>query len=211
MIYIFNGPPGAGKDEACIFFKEKGFKHLSFKYELFKQVFLYFNIDKEWFMNGYDNRETKEQPEERLQGMSRRQAMIHVSEDIIKPKYGKEFFGQQLASQLKQEEYYCVSDGGFSEELHPIINTIGAENILIVQLGRNGYDFSSDSRRYFDGELVEEYILENKSEFPEKYTIPHKFPIRMYRIHNNATLESFRTILEWIYEKETHGTPSRKE
>lgn len=34
MIVLFNGPPGAGKDAAADFFKEKGFKHLSFKYQL---------------------------------------------------------------------------------------------------------------------------------------------------------------------------------
>lgn len=205
MIIIFNGPPGAGKDEACSWMKSNyGFVHLSFKYELFKAVIEHFNVSKEWFMTGYNDRNIKEQKEEVLNGMSRREAMIYVSEEIIKPKYGLDYFGAQASSQINHMEDYCFSDGGFVHELTPIINKVGVEKICIVQLTRDGCDFSSDSRRYFDGEMVEQFIIEKETQVSKTHILPHKFPIRTYRIHNNGTMEQFKTVLDTIYEKERY-------
>ncbi len=65
MIIIFNGPPGSGKDEAASYFKRRGFKHLSFKQVLFKETIAFFDVDEEWFMNGYNDRTVKEQPDQR--------------------------------------------------------------------------------------------------------------------------------------------------
>lgn len=201
-VIIFNGPPGTGKDEACLFFKHRGFKHLSFKYHLFRATAEFYDVPLEWFMENYDDRSIKEKPEYRLDNFSRREALIFVSEEVIKPKYGKDYFGAMAAKEMLPNEDYCFSDGGFMEELIPIINTIEAENISIVQLTRDGCDFSSDSRRYFDGNIIEEYVLNTKTEIMKNHILPKKFPIRAYRVHNNGTLEEFRVILEKIHEKE---------
>ena len=80
MIILFNGPPGAGKDLAADFFKARGFKHLSFKYRLYTETIKYFNVDKEWFMERYEDRSLKEVPTSWLGNMSCREAMIYVSE-----------------------------------------------------------------------------------------------------------------------------------
>ena len=104
MIVIFNGPPGAGKDEACLFFQTIGYKHLSFKEELFKETFKFFGVSKEWFMNDYNNRSVKEMPVEELKidgvAVSRRDAMIYVSEEYVKPKFGNDYFGKQLSNHV---------------------------------------------------------------------------------------------------------------
>ena len=202
MIIVFNGPPGSGKDEACLFFEKKGFIHLSFKEQLFIETIKYFGVSKEWFMAGYNVRSEKEKPVNELNGMSRRDAMIHVSENIIKPKHGKDYFGAVTAKNLKPYEDYCFSDGGFREEIEPIINTVGAEELCVVQLTRDGCDFSSDSRRYLDGELAEQFIINRKTEISKSHILSGKFPIRTYRIHNNGTVEQFREALQKIYEKE---------
>jgi hypothetical protein len=205
MIIVFNGPPGTGKDEACAWMVDNyKFTHLSFKHELFKATVEYYNVSKEWFMEGYLDRTQKEKKEAALQGMSRRDAMIHVSENVIKPKYGKDFFGVQAASQILENSDYCFSDGGFIHELLPIINKSGVEKICIVQLTRDGCDFSSDSRRYFDGEMVDQFIIEKETKISQSHLLPHKFPIRTYRIHNNGTVNQFRAILDKIYEKERY-------
>lgn len=202
MIIVFNGPPGTGKDEACSRFQSlHGYNHLSFKYELFKATISHFGVTKEWFMAGYNDRSTKERYETEL-GMSRREAMIHVSENVIKPQFGDDYFGKQAASQIDPEKNYCFSDGGFVSELTPIINKVGAERLCIVQLTREGCDFSSDSRRYFDGEMVEQFIIEKETTVSKSHILPHKFPIRTYRIHNNGNIEQFRSALDSIYEKE---------
>lgn len=202
MIIIFNGPPGSGKDEAARFFEARGFIHLSFKKILFKETIEHFGVSEQWFMKDYHNREVKERPEKSLQGLSRREALIHVSEEIIKPIEGADFFGRCVASEIQDGCDYAVSDGGFIEELTPIINTIGADNIILVQLTRDGCDYSSDSRRYFDGDVIEEYALDHQTPINEKHVLSYKFYIRTYRIHNNSTLEDFHGVLQKIYEKE---------
>ena len=203
MIVIFNGPPSTGKDEACLYLKKLGYKHLCFKEELFKATTDYYNVSLDWFLEGYNDRSIKEKPESRLGGLSRRQAMIYVSEEIIKPSRGKEFFGSQLAKQIEEGCFYCVSDGGFEEELTPIINKVGADNVILVQLTRDGCDFSFDSRKYFNGDLIEEFVLRKETSIANFHMLSKKFGIRTYRVHNNGTIEEFHSVLLKIHEKES--------
>lgn len=199
MIVIFNGPPGSGKDEGTEYFaKNFGYKHLSFKYQLFKETFKLFEVSKDWFMDGYDNREIKEKPSALLGGLSRREAMIYTSEEHIKPKFGKSFFGDKVADEIVLGEKYAISDGGFVEELEPIINKIGYENIVLVQLVRDGCCYSSDSRRYFNGDPILEVGAGPQTPIDEEYILPQKLPIKTYRIWNNGSLEAFHAILETI-------------
>lgn len=200
MIIIFNGPPGSGKDEAAAWFKRRGFAHLNFKHFLFKETIKEFDVDTIWFMDGFNNRTIKERPEDELRGMSRREAMIHVSEDIIKPKYGKSYFGDQVAEQVDIGEEYVISDGGFVEELQPIIEKIGEENIILVQLVREECSYQNDSRRYFNGYLVEEHVCGFKSELLKEHFLDYEFAIPTHRIYNNGTLIGFHHALEKIYE-----------
>lgn len=199
MIIVFNGPPGSGKDEAALYFKQRGFKHLSFKYALFRETIKEFNVSYNWFMNDYHNRAVKEKNEKSLRGMSRREALIYTSEKVIKPRYGKDFFGTQVAKEIEEGTDYCVSDGGFVEELQPIINKIGTEKIILVQLTREGCDYSTDSRRYFDGNLIKEYILNHQTPIKKQHVLPHKFSIKTYRVHNNSTIQDFHGALQQIY------------
>ena len=202
MIILFNGPPGSGKDAAADYYKDKGFKHLSFKYQLYKETCRYFDVNYNWFMDGYKDRAVKEIPSTLLGHMSRREAMIYVSEKVIKPKKGLDYFGMQVANEIKDGVDYAISDGGFIDELVPVINKVGSENFILVQLTREGCDYSSDSRRYFDGNIVSEYVNNHKTEIQSKYILPKKFNVRTYRIHNNGTIEDFYDILEKIYSKE---------
>jgi len=203
LIILFNGPPGAGKDLAANYFKSKGFKHLSFKYQLFKETISYFNVDEKWFMDGYNNRETKELPSSLLGHMSRREAMIYVSEEVIKPRRGPDYFGNLVANEIDLTKDYCISDGGFIEELIPVINKVGTNNFVLVQLTRDGCDYSADSRRYFQGNGIKyEYINGFMTPVDSKYVLPHEFDVTMYRIHNNTTIEDFNESLENIFNRE---------
>jgi len=202
MIILFNGPPASGKDCAADYFKDKGYKHLSFKHQLFKQTFSYFGVTEKWFMEDYDNREVKERSTKHLGGFSRREAMIHVSENIIKPKHGLDYFGKMVAEEIEPNKDYVISDGGFSDELFPIINKIGADNFVLVQLVRDGCDYSKDSRRYFNGRIVGEHVNSHRTELDTKYMQEYKFDVRTHRIHNNGTVENLYTVLGKIYEEE---------
>lgn len=205
MHVIFNGPPGSGKDEACAFLKSNyGYKHLQMKDELFVDTAEYYGVSLEWFMNGYDDRTLKEYPRDELGGVSKRQALIHVSENIMKPKYGKDYYGRKTAEKMDSVSSYCFSDGGFIEEILPVINTIGQDNICIVQLYRTGCSFSSDSRNYIEG------ILQDDLGTQEGQIQKSKQPtllIRMYRLHNNTSVSDFHQNIIKILRKEANVKP----
>lgn len=199
MIVIFNGPPGSGKDEGTAYFaKNFGYEHLSFKYQLFKETFKLFEVSKDWFMEGYNDRAIKEQPSALLGGLSRREAMIYTSEKYIKPKFGKSFFGDKVAEEIVPGQNYAISDGGFVEELEPIINKVGYDNMVLIQLVRDGCSYSSDSRRYFNGEPIFEIGSGVQTPINEEHILPEKLPIRTYRIWNNGSIRAFHAILETI-------------
>ena len=202
MLIILNGPPGSGKDVCCLYLEKKGLVHKSFKKVLIEETCKYFNVSYEWFIKSYDDRIVKETPSTHLGGMSRREALIHVSENIIKPKYGKDFFGKEVSKTLSPDKNYCFSDGGFKEEITPIINKVGADNICLVQLTRMGCDFSSDSRRYLNGNLIKEFIINKETSINKTHVLPEKLSIRTYRIHNNGGMEELHGKIEKIYEIE---------
>jgi hypothetical protein len=205
MIIIFNGPPGSGKDEACAFISSNyGFKSASFKEQLFIETAKYFGVSIDWFMSDYDNRTIKETKVPELGNLSRREALIHVSEVVIKPKYGNAYFGTVAAEQINSVSDYCFSDGGFVDEIYPLINTIGVDNICIVQLYRDGCSYSNDSRSYVDGIFQEDFVLGSKTKIDNQKL--DDLPIRMYQIHNNGTISDFHRTLRILLRKEVNGT-----
>ncbi len=202
MIVIFNGPPASGKDEAASLYKEMfGFKALSFKHQLFKETIDFFGVDKDWFMQGYNDRDKKEVVEHALGDHSRREAMIHVSENVLKPKHGLDYFGKIVSEEIEDGLHYAVADGGFVEELKPLIEKVGNENIVIVQITRDGHDYSTDSRRYFNGNLVKEYTINYETPIDDAYVLEEEMNINTYRVHNNGSVRNFHSILTDIYNE----------
>lgn len=169
-VIVFNGPPSSGKDEICKMLLEEGdsIYHKIFKEHLFQCVFVLFAINPERFMELYDNRDTKELPTEELRGYSPRSAMIFVSETVIKPNFGKDYFGIETAKNL-ESGLNVFSDGGFEEELNPVYEKCQGQ-MMIVQVHREGYNFNSDSRKY----------VESFKDVP------------ILKLYNNGTLEELR-------------------
>lgn len=201
MYIIFNGPPGSGKDQACSFLQEEyKFKHLRMKDQLFIDTVEYYGVDLDWFMSDYSDRIMKETPRDELNGLSKRQALIHVSEKVKKPLYGKDYYGKQVLKKIDFVSSYCFSDGGFVEEIFPLINTIESDKICLVQLYRYGCSFSSDSRTYIHGNLIEDFGFpgENNPEYKPD------IPIRMYRICNNSSISDFHKNIRKIIRKEAN-------
>lgn len=150
---IFNGPPHSGKDHAAKLVAQSLIpaQHCQFKEHLFKLVLVIFNVTEEEFFSLYNNRETKEKPTCLLRGFSPREALIYVSEEVIKPKFGKQYFGE-IAAENMCYGVNAFSDGGFLEELAPVYDTADG-NLLIVRLHRPEYTFErfNDSRKYMEG------------------------------------------------------------
>lgn len=204
MIVVFNGPPGSGKDEACSYLKNIGFKQIEFKNKLFEDCIKYYNVSSEWFFEGY-TREQKEIPEEKLGGLSRRSALIHVSENVIKPNYGNDYYGFMASKEMEEDIDYCISDGGFVEELSHIINKFG-DDFLIIRLYRENSNFNLDSRRYINftellGEHVCGYKTTNVSEL-ELQSFDKTINVSGGIIHNNGSkAELYKAINAIMKEK----------
>ena len=167
-VVILNGPPSSGKDDGADFLLSEfaGVKK-EFKDQLFRLTKLIWNVDDETWDYLYQ-REFKEQSTPLLGGMSPRQALIHTSETVIKPNYGKTYFGVCAARTLN-EGINFFSDGGFVEELQPIIEELGEENVLVIRIHRPGYNFSSDSRRYLPDGTVKHMVDVNNDSSIEEY------------------------------------------
>lgn len=77
---------------------------------------------------------------------SSREALIHVSEDIMKPKYGSCYYGESLARKVEQSDsrFFFVSDSGYKDEAIPLLDN--GYNVHIVKLERSGATFERDSR-----------------------------------------------------------------
>ena len=171
QIIIFNGPPGSGKDFACSYLKEHypNVIHVSFKEKLIDLTCRFYGVSR----GGWDERynilttqdlgrsffRLKDVPWEKLGYLSQREALIHVSENVIKPVFGKAVFGELLCvtiegmKQQVRDSVFVCSDGGFPEEVGPLgylfwqhdTNTPG---VTVARITRDGCSFVGDSRNY---------------------------------------------------------------
>lgn len=183
-IIIANGPPNCGKDEFVKHLGEQfGCPAFSFKTKLIEATCAFYDIsDNEW--KKWYTREGKEEKRAALRGLSQREALIRTSERVLKPVFGKTFFGEQEAKHLKQIDtdihpVVVCSDGGFNEEIEPLADVFGAENIFIVQIHRPGCSYQGDSRNWIDSEAI-----------PDSNYI---------KIQNNQSLEYFHDEIESTY------------
>jgi hypothetical protein len=150
---ILNAPPGAGKDtignllckHAPRYVVKRSFKEPMFKIAKAMLGDYRFSL----FMQAYDDRERKEKAQSFLNGKSPRQFMIWISEDVIKPQFGDQYFGMIMAEAIRDSQVpVIITDGGFPEEVKPLVSA-GIE-VHICRLHRDGYTFDGDSRNYLN-------------------------------------------------------------
>jgi len=158
-VIIFNGPPRSGKDTSAAIsmrFLEsigKDSFFYRFAFPLKQATHALFGIktpldNSEYFDN------CKDLPNEAFLGGTPRQAYINMSEKMVKPFYGKYFFGRvaiKSIEKMKQgvsDPVIVTPDGGFDIEVDCLAKAYGSENILVVHLYRDGTSFANDSRSY---------------------------------------------------------------
>ena len=186
VVLIMNAPPGAGKDTLAgdddwcqlvgdILLADYQFdkggrfscdvEHISFKSGMFDILpsVLHVGLDPDGvseFYDRYDDRALKEQPWDKLGGLSPRQFMIFLSENFMKVVFGKDVFGKFSARLASYPVYgaggeVCVfSDGGFTEEVNEVAKAVGAENVYVLQWEAEGCSFDNDSRRYLSSDEI---------------------------------------------------------
>ena len=88
--------------------------------------------------------------------LSVREALIYTSEVLCKEHFGSDVFGHNRANAIQEGETiiddstaaFDVNGKIVADEIYPLIDRIGNENILLIRIHREGFDFSGDSRRY---------------------------------------------------------------
>lgn len=202
-VVVFNGPPRSGKGVIAKYLTE-GINtednsipafHIEFKDELFKVCANFLGKSVKGFLSKYDERcedVVNAAPLESLPEWykdytgtinqrvvntqySKREFLIHVSENVIKPSFGNSAFGNALVNNLPEEGYVFISDSGFKDELQPVIDRVGEDNVLVVRINREGCTFEGDSRNYLEPEM-----FGNKVKFMD--------------VTNNKTEEQFLTM-----------------
>lgn len=149
---IFNGPPGSGKDFAVEYLNiSPNTAHVTMKQKLLEIASIIHNID---FFAIWEDGRKKDEPMKELDGVTPRQEVIRISEEVIKPHYGQEYFGKCAAQSIQDlsdagvANVFLFSDGGFIDEILPITEVV--DEVILIHLSREGCDFSDDSRDYVD-------------------------------------------------------------
>ena len=98
--------------------------------------------------------------------LSIRQAIIYISEVVVKPRWGEDWFGKERVSGIIghenlvgigyfRESFLFTDDScAFVDELHPLIEHLGQENILLLRIHRDGFTFDGDSRSYIPDGVI---------------------------------------------------------
>lgn len=89
--------------------------------------------------------------------LSIRQAVILVSECLIKPTLGKNWFGVRRAAEILDGEIIVDGSAAFLEEIPPLVQRVGMDNILLIRIKGRG-TFEGDSRSFIPDGLVKNTI-----------------------------------------------------
>ena len=168
---ILNAPPNAGKDTiAMALCATTGAMHMEMKSHLYHITASLFNMQLSKLKHMATDRDRKEKQTQLLtlpidkynllcritgskpvrgvspkscHAISPREALIYTSELVVKPAFGRDYFGK-IANSNIQPCGAVFSDVGFDEEIEPIAR--GQKDVYIIQFERDGCTWSGDSR-----------------------------------------------------------------
>lgn len=168
-VILFNGPPGVGKDTAVrtalsyltTHAPWHHARHIKFAEPLKKATHALYGVHHwDWqFFDKKENAKFKDTPCGEFFGKSPRQAYISMSEDYAKT-IDPDFFGYVAVRTMAgatTSSCFLFSDSGFLSELEPVIEFVGAENVMIVELYSDQHTFEDDSRGYIGKAAKDKY------------------------------------------------------
>lgn len=169
-IIILNAPPRTGKDTIANLVMERNphVQYTSFKLPLFKIFADVTNTPLNEFLPMYDIPGWKDEINTGLNNHTPREFLIHISENFIKPFFGPNFFGNEIAGIIETKEVrdevemcWIIPDGGFNAEVEVLAEKFPGR-VVVMQIQREGHrDFGTDSRTWIDLSPVDhsvEYI-----------------------------------------------------
>lgn len=164
-----NGPPQIGKDTIAkiILGYKRHVKSMTLAHEVRVMCAEYFQDMR--FVSHWDVQGWKDSPQEGLADGFRtpREALIHFSEKVIKPKHGKDFFAKSFAAKCKKHKDTLMTDLGFQVEADALADTM--DLLIIVQLHHPDFNFHNDSRQYITSSASNVVTIEHhtKRENPQ--------------------------------------------
>jgi hypothetical protein len=167
-IILLNGPPGCGKDTVADILDKGGYLHMKFAGPLKKAASVLTGLTTEQIEDLKDYRPAP--------GVSTlREFLISLSENCVKPSYGKTHFGflaakhvlRAMEDPLLSVAYrgVCFSDSGFKEELSGLLDFLKESKVVcypqIWHIYRPDTSFDGDSRSWVTLEGVEMRKINN--------------------------------------------------
>ena len=174
-VLILNGPPACGKDTISTLIHRHAVLNkaafgelpmrINFKDHLFLVTALMFHVShKKLISDNQNRRDLKDAPyfthpkDGRV--MTLREGLIHVSEEVIKPVFGRDYFGKQAGKSaselLKHFNTVIFADGGFPDEFVGMTSLLAdGTEVHVVRLHRDGCSFEGDSRAFLTREILE--------------------------------------------------------
>ena len=151
-VVILNAPPFSGKDTlADLMVKHlKATKH-EFKAALYEAFAAHYRLPIQYVLEICTSRKWKDNLKSAFSinsGRTPREGLMHVSEDVYKVNFGKDYFGQQAANKLQSGVNAFSDGGGWWDELAPVV--CKSDQVIICRLYRNGFNFNKDSRNYYN-------------------------------------------------------------
>lgn len=174
-VVLFNAPAFCGKDAiTSAMVAATGCTHGEFKTTIHNIAMAITGLSPQDYFKIYNDRTKKEVPQPEMFNLSPRALLIWISEEVCKPKFGERYFGMSAANAASKSTGTCFSDSGFPEEVFPLAEKFGAENIFVIQFTREGRTFEGDSRDYLQ-----------PTDCPEG--------VHFFRTTNDSTLEDFQS------------------
>jgi len=159
-VLLLNGPPNSGKDTIADKLVDlmPDVVHQRFKTTLYLLTSILFRVPLEETKRLCSDRDLKDHPSREFGMRTPRQAMIYVSERVVKPHFSQDFFGRAAADLLVEGKLNVFSDSGFPREAFPLLEKAGQENFTVVRLSRPGCSFENDSRGYLPDAFCENIV-----------------------------------------------------
>lgn len=166
-VVLVNGAPGAGKDSVAVRVATQ-FKHrdilaipMKFASPIKGAVAELFRLGGREYEHFFETPEGKAEKSERFFGHTPRDVLIDFSERWAKELFGKEVFGrlaiQRIRAYMEQRQVtefftraepvvFVFSDCGFQAEVDVVIQAIGPQNTVLINVERPGCTYVGDSR-----------------------------------------------------------------
>lgn len=154
-LILINGPKRVGKDTLgqALYQEISNAMLFEFAYPVKRGTHAAFGLDVP--VDHYEN--CKDEPHSDFFGMTPRKAWIDHAEKYMRKEYGRDVYVKILLNRITRirmnrnathTNVWIVTDTRFKEEVKGMSEAIGAKNTLIIQVHREGYDFTKDVGAY---------------------------------------------------------------